>query len=95
MRGRLYIAPIVPAPEFRVFDVGTGSGVWAIEFARNNPSTQVIGIDLSAIQPTSSVPTKCEFQIANAEKGWGFRQPFDFIHSRLLFATIPDWPSYL
>lgn len=94
MQGKSYIAPITPAPEFQVLDVGAGSGVWAMEFARNNPSTHVTGIDLSAIQPTNSVPANCHFQILNAEKDWDFRKSFDFIHSRLLLFGMHDWPRY-
>ena len=94
MHGKLHTAPIVPTPEFQVLDVGTGSGVWAMEFARNNPSTQVTGIDLSAIQPTTSVPDNCQFQIANAEKDWDFPNSFDFIHSRLLLLGMHDWLAY-
>ena len=94
MHGKLHAAPIISTPEFQVLDVGTGSGVWAMEFARSNPSTQVTGIDLSAIQSAISIPNNCHFQIANAEKDWNFPTAFDFIHSRLLLFGMHDWPAY-
>ncbi|KXT17311.1 hypothetical protein AC579_562 [Pseudocercospora musae] len=36
-----------------VLDVGTGTGIWAIEIAHAFPHLQVFGVDLSAIQPES------------------------------------------
>lgn len=94
MHGKLYIAPLIPAPESRVLDVGTGLGIWAIEFAHKIPSTQVIGIDLLAVQSTTSVPANSQFQIVNAEKDWALPQPLDLIHSRLLCFGMHNWPGY-
>jgi SAM-dependent methyltransferase len=34
-----------------VLDIGTGTGIWAIDYADEHPETQVIGVDLSPIQP--------------------------------------------
>jgi methylase of polypeptide subunit release factors len=35
----------------RVLDVGTGTGIWAIEMADAHPEAEIVGIDLSPIQP--------------------------------------------
>ncbi|WYZ43908.1 hypothetical protein EsH8_VII_000344 [Colletotrichum jinshuiense] len=35
----------------RVLDIGTGSGIWAMDFADEHPEAEVLGVDLSAIQP--------------------------------------------
>ena len=94
MHGSLHVSPIALQANSLALDVGTGTGIWAIEFARNNPSTRVIGTDLSRIQATTDVPANCEFKIENAEEAWTFEEPFDFIHSRLLSCGMHDWPGY-
>ena len=82
LNGRLCIAPL-PTEMERVLDLGTGTGKWAIEFADKHPTVQVLGTDLSPIQPTS-VPPNCSFIIDDIEDEWIFRKPFDYIHSRVL-----------
>jgi hypothetical protein len=42
--------------------VGTGTEIWAIDFADEHPEAHVIGIDLSPIQPLS-VPPNVTFEI--------------------------------
>jgi len=36
----------------RVLDVGTGTGIWAVDFGDEHPEAKVIGVDLSPIQPS-------------------------------------------
>jgi cyclopropane fatty-acyl-phospholipid synthase-like methyltransferase len=36
----------------RILDVGTGTGVWAIDVGDLYPESEVLGVDLSPIQPT-------------------------------------------
>ncbi|CAN8103669.1 unnamed protein product [Discula destructiva] len=89
MKGKLYWAPI-DQPE-NVLDLGTGTGIWAINFARQHPQAQVIGTDLSMIQPTSTAPANCTFFRDDAEELWVFDTQFDFIHLRLM-TTCFDHP---
>jgi tRNA G46 methylase TrmB len=49
MDGKLNFAP-VKAPR-KVLDVGTGTGIWAMDFGDEFPEAEVIGTDISPIQP--------------------------------------------
>ncbi|KAH7411286.1 S-adenosyl-L-methionine-dependent methyltransferase [Cadophora sp. MPI-SDFR-AT-0126] len=79
--GKLALAPI--SNPHMVLDIGTGTGLWAVDFAEKNPSAVVTGTDLSAIQP-DLVPPNVQFQISDAEDEWDFSQKFDYIHGRAL-----------
>jgi len=90
---RLFLAPIAPDPQ-NVLDIGTGTGIWAIDFADSWPSAQVIGTDLSPIQPTC-VPPNVLFEIDDAAEEWTFpKESFDYIHVRGLFGSLRDWPAF-
>ncbi|KAG4416324.1 hypothetical protein IFR04_010543 [Cadophora malorum] len=89
---KLVLAPIDDNIE-RALDIGTGTGIWAIDFADEHPNTDVIGTDLSPIQP-SLVPPNCRFEIDDASDEWTYPTNFfDFIHIRALFGSIEDWPA--
>ncbi|KAF3798444.1 Secondary metabolism regulator LAE1 [Colletotrichum gloeosporioides] len=72
----------------RVMDMGTGTGVWAIDFADAYPGSEVIGVDLSAIQPEY-------FEIDDLEKDWKWKRPFDFIFCRAMAGSFFDFPSII
>jgi hypothetical protein len=60
-------------------------GQWAIEVADQYPKAQVIGMDLSPVQPTI-VPPNCEFRVGDlredlAHFSTGF---FSLVHSRYI-----------
>ncbi|KAM4062729.1 methyltransferase [Hirsutella rhossiliensis] len=96
--GRLYTASL-PAPSttpcLRVLDLGTGTGIWAIDMADEFPSASVAGIDLSPIQP-DWVPNNCRFHVDDYEDEWTYRddERFDYVHGRALSGTSSDWPRF-
>ncbi|OHE91145.1 methyltransferase domain-containing protein [Colletotrichum orchidophilum] len=78
----------------RALDVGTGSGIWAIDFGDEHPEAEVVGVDLSAVQP-AFVPPNVRFEIDDIEEPWTFSKPFDYIHSRMMTGSISNWKRYL
>ncbi|KAI8261457.1 Secondary metabolism regulator LAE1 [Colletotrichum sp. SAR11_239] len=78
----------------RALDVGTGTGLWAIEFGDEHPEAEVIGVDLSAVQ-IDFVPPNVKFEIDDIKEPWTFSKPFDYIHSRMMTSSIANWQSYL
>ncbi|CAL3971604.1 unnamed protein product [Diplocarpon coronariae] len=88
--GRLFLAPIAPNPQ-RVIDLGTGTGIWAIDFADQFPSAAVVATDLSPIQP-ADVPPNLEFQIDDFTLPWTFsHDTFDYVHARCIYGSPGGW----
>ncbi|KAF9238436.1 hypothetical protein DTO012A7_8970 [Penicillium roqueforti] len=95
LNGRLFRAPLDSNIQ-RALDIGTGTGIWAIDFADSFPSAEITGTDLSPIQP-SWVPPNLRFVVDDAESQWLYSpsRPFDFIHARDLGGAIADWPRLM
>ncbi|KAF2755244.1 UMTA methyltransferase family protein [Pseudovirgaria hyperparasitica] len=89
---KLYTAPLQD-PQ-RVLDVGTGTGLWAIDFADLHPSAEVIGTDLSPIQ-ISSAPPNVTFEIDDCTDEWTYpAESFDYIHVRGLAGCATSWINF-
>ncbi|KAL2822794.1 S-adenosyl-L-methionine-dependent methyltransferase [Aspergillus cavernicola] len=87
--GALYRAPLEPGVK-KILDLGTGTGVWAIDMADEFLEAIVTGTDLSPIQPTW-VPPNCRFEIDDFELRWNFSQSFDYIHMRAIEGSVKDF----
>jgi len=75
----------------QILDIGTGTGIWAIDAGEAFPSATVTAIDLSPIQPTW-VPPNVKFEIDDAEQTWTWQENyFDMVHLRTMTGCIRDW----
>ncbi|KAL4787886.1 S-adenosyl-L-methionine-dependent methyltransferase [Aspergillus varians] len=94
--GDLYRAPLPQQPPKRILDIGTGTGTWALEMAEEFSEADIVGTDLSPIQPSFS-PPNCTFIIDDAESDWAFSEDeaFDYIHARSMGGGIGDWDHLL
>ncbi|KAH8661073.1 S-adenosyl-L-methionine-dependent methyltransferase [Ilyonectria robusta] len=91
--GKLHLAPL-DHPQ-NILDVGTGTGIWAIDMGDEYPSAEITGIDLSPIQP-SWVPPNVKFIVDDAETEWvDPPNSLDCIHLRHMALTIKDMPRLL
>ncbi|KAK4660206.1 hypothetical protein QC762_117040 [Podospora pseudocomata] len=91
--GKLFFAPL-DRPQ-QVLDIGTGTGIWAIEMADEFVGAEVLGVDLSPHQP-DWVPPNVKFMIDDVESPWLHpSNHFDYIHSRHTVMAIKDWPRLM
>ena len=94
LNGRLHTCPISEKLK-NVLDVGTGTGIWAIDYAMAHPEASVYAFDISAPQ-ASIAHLNCKLFKYDAEGDWqGFVSKsgsLDFIHCRHLGVAIRDWP---
>ncbi|GJD02383.1 methyltransferase [Colletotrichum higginsianum] len=103
MGNRLYLAPLERDKVHRILDIGTGTGILlmivvffqgAIEMGDIFQNAEVIGNDLSAIQP-EWVPSNVKFEIDDVESPWVGHKKFDYIMCRYMACSIGDWPSLI
>jgi SAM-dependent methyltransferase len=90
--GKYWLSPCQPT---KILDIGTGTGLWAMEIAELLPDAQVIGVDLSPIQPPL-VPQNLYFEIMDAQEYWyGFDEKFNFIHTQFMNGmSIRAWRPF-
>lgn len=90
--GELHRAPV--SDPLEILDIGTGTGIWALDVADKFPQANVTATDLSPIQP-NWVPMNLQYEINDCESPWTYNKQFDFIHMRNLSGGIADWPKLL
>ncbi|RPA74259.1 S-adenosyl-L-methionine-dependent methyltransferase, partial [Ascobolus immersus RN42] len=96
--GKPFLSTLPPADgEFKILDLGSGFGHWALEVAALYPDADVLGFDLNAVQiEVDEVPKNVEFAVGDLEEPrWGVGRGFGFVHGRGLGGSIEDWGSVL
>ncbi|KIV98561.1 uncharacterized protein PV09_09642 [Verruconis gallopava] len=79
--GRLYFAPI-ETDGAKVIDLGTGTGIWAIEFADCYQEAFVRAVDISPMQE-KMVPPNLDHIIEDVELDWMDPENYwDYVHTR-------------
>ncbi|KAG8898558.1 hypothetical protein FRC01_010860, partial [Tulasnella sp. 417] len=80
-----------------VMDVGAGSGIWAVEMAKEFPSAEVVGMDL--VYPANLIfetLPNCRFEMGDANLDLGrYAGGFDVVHMRSVASGIKDFKALL
>ncbi|OBR12762.1 UMTA methyltransferase [Colletotrichum higginsianum IMI 349063] len=87
-----FLAPIETENVHRILDIGTGTGIWAMEMGDFFHHAEVIGNDLSPTQP-EWVPPNVRFEIDDVESSWIEGKKYDFIFCRYMVGAIGDWET--
>ncbi|KAG5969549.1 hypothetical protein E4U58_001351 [Claviceps cyperi] len=92
MENKLFLSPIGNHPQ-NIFDIGTGTGTWAIQVGERYPSATVRGIDIASIQP-GMVPPNVSFLVNDCEQEWTERY-VDLVHFRFMIIMLRDTSQVL
>ncbi|EJD53212.1 S-adenosyl-L-methionine-dependent methyltransferase [Auricularia subglabra TFB-10046 SS5] len=79
----------------QVLDIGSGSGLWAMQMAMEFPHANVVGLDINLSKP-AHVPTNCVFETGDITHGLSrYYGQFDFVHCRCMAGAVRDYAVLL
>lgn len=91
--GQLAFAPLGKNPQ-NILDIGTGTGIWAIDAGDRWPMARVRGMDISPVQPIW-VPPNVDFLVDDCEQEWLMRGEVDYAHFRFMATVLKNLPVVL
>ncbi|KAH7634074.1 S-adenosyl-L-methionine-dependent methyltransferase [Sordaria sp. MPI-SDFR-AT-0083] len=91
--GQLVLAPLEKNPQ-NILDIGTGTGIWAIDAGDRWPMARVRGMDISPVQPLW-VPPNVDFLVDDCEQEWLMREEVDYAHFRFMATVLKNLPVVL
>lgn len=78
-----------------VMDVGSGSGIWAVQMAELFPNASILGLDLTESKP-SFIPPNCRFITKDILTGMEeYTEKFDVIHTRCVIGHVTDGVGFI
>jgi trans-aconitate methyltransferase len=86
---KLFLAPL-NRPQ-KILDVGTGTGLWAIDMADIFPDADITATDLSPNE-SPMPPPNVRFEVDDCCSEWVYPEnEFDYIHIRAMNGCVDDW----
>ncbi|UQC76467.1 methyltransferase [Colletotrichum lupini] len=102
---QLYLAPLVKQNVRKILDIGTGTGIWAMEMGDLFPNAEVRNPREDGMSPREGqelntlhvhrVPPNVKFEIDDVESPWIGDRKYDFIFCRYMIGSIADYPRLI
>jgi hypothetical protein len=78
-----------------IYELEKGPRLTSLAVGDQYPSANILGVDLSPIQPIW-VPPNVRFMVDDVESSWLYPpNHFDYIYSRHMVMAIRDWPKLM
>ncbi|KAF8587123.1 S-adenosyl-L-methionine-dependent methyltransferase [Ramaria rubella] len=93
--GKLSFAPLEESKPQSILELGTGTGVWAIQAATQFPDAKVLAVDACPL-PIRPIPPNMKFRILDMMNPFPFEpESFDVIHARFVLMHVPKPESVI